>query len=847
MSPVKMKPLEKRRIMKRFLLLFLIYISQYSFPYAISANSTIRVGIYNNDPLIFADKDGKGKGIFADIIEHVASKEGWQIEYVAGTWQQSLSRLENNNIDILCTIAFSKARNKLYDFTKVNLLTNWGQLYTPIGSDIKAITDLAGKKVAVLKGDIHNTIFAQIIEKFGIECEIIETDDYHSVLGLVSRNQADAGIINRFFGMKFGIDYKVDKSGVIFNPIKIHYAVAKGKNTALVATLDRYIASLKSDENSEYYGSLDRWFGAVSARRVFPIWGRWAIAVTLGLAIFLFLGNRVLRNRVTAKTKELTIELNRRKRTEKSLHEAYRIINRTPAVTFLWKNLEGWPVEFVSDNVIELFGYTAEEFTSDQVSYAKTVHPGDLERVTEEVTSFSNEKERTGFVHKPYRIISKDGKVKWLDDRTYIRRDDKDNITHYEGIVIDITDSVQTARALREDKEKLARSKKMESLGLLAGGVAHDLNNVLSGIVSYPELLLLDLPEDSQFRKAIETIKESGDRAVAIVQDLLTVARGVATTKEPLNLNDQVDDYLYSPEFNKLNQFHPTITVKTNLDTDLLNISGSHVHIRKVVMNLVSNASEAITGSGNVAISTVNRYVDRPLKGYDDISVGEYAVLAVSDDGSGIISDDLERVFEPFYTKKTMGRSGTGLGLAVVWNVVQDHKGYIDVTSNENGTTFELFFPITREEISRKDLSIPFKDLKGDGEKILVIDDVASQRNISCKMLETFGYKTEAVSSGEEAVEYLKENAVDLILLDMIMDPGINGRETYERIIKIRPNQKAVIVSGFAETDDVKEIQKLGAGKFIKKPLTLEKIGLAVKEEISQSHDIFGGFRSGSR
>jgi PAS domain S-box-containing protein len=483
---------------------------------------------------------------------------------------------------------------------------------------------------------------------------------------------------------------------------------------------------------------------------------------------------------------------------------------------------------------MELFGYAAEEFTSGQISYAMTVHPDDLDRVAKEVTTFSNEIERVGFVHEPYRIISKDGKVKWVDDRTYIRRDYKGKIAHYEGIVVDITDNMQAAEVLQAHKEKLARSKKMESLGLLAGGVAHDLNNVLSGIVSYPELLLLDLPDDSQFRKPIETIKESGDRAVAIVQDLLTVARGVATAKEPLNLNDLIGDYLYSPEFITLKQFHPTVTVNTSLDADLLNIGGSHVHIRKVIMNLVSNASEAIEGSGNVTLSTVNRYVDTPLRGYDDINAGEYAVLAVSDDGSGISTDDLERIFEPFYTKKVMGRSGTGLGLAVVWNVVQDHNGYIDVISNQNGTTFELFFPITRAELSGTDLSIPFKDLKGDGEKILIIDDQESQRDISCKVLETFGYRTKAVSSGEKAIEFLKKNTVDLILLDMIMDPGINGRETYERIIKLHPNQKAIIVSGFAETDDVKETLKLGAGQFIKKPLTLKKIGLAVKEEMEK-------------
>jgi CheY-like chemotaxis protein len=308
----------------------------------------------------------------------------------------------------------------------------------------------------------------------------------------------------------------------------------------------------------------------------------------------------------------------------------------------------------------------------------------------------------------------------------------------------------------------------------------------------------------------------------------------VATTKEPLNLNDIVSDYLNSPEFKKLEHFHPTVTVKTNLDTDLFNIGGSHVHIRKVVMNLVSNASEAIEGVGHVTISTMNRYIDRTQRGYDDVNIGEYAVLSVSDNGSGISSDDLERIFEPFYTKKVMGRSGTGLGLAVVWNTVQDHKGYIDVTSDENGTTFELYFPITRDEISGQDLSIPTKDYKGNGDTILVVDDVESQREISCKMLDALGYTTIAISSGEGAVEYMKENTADLLLIDMIMDPGINGRETYERIKELQPNQKAIIISGFAETDEVKEAQKLGVGKYIKKPFTLEKIGLAVKEELEK-------------
>jgi signal transduction histidine kinase/CheY-like chemotaxis protein len=469
-----------------------------------------------------------------------------------------------------------------------------------------------------------------------------------------------------------------------------------------------------------------------------------------------------------------------------------------------------------------------------KLSYARVVHPRDLENVEKEVTTYSAEEGREEFNHDPYRVVTKDGEIKWVDDMTFIRRDENGDITHYEGIVLDISERVRAEHEKESLQDKLQRSQKMESLGILAGGVAHDLNNVLSGIVSYPELILVDLPEDSKFRKPIETINESGHRAAAIVQDLLTMARGVATPKEPLNLNDIVNDYLNSPEFKKLQHFNPTVMVNTCLDRELLNMDGSQVHIRKAVMNLVSNASEAIEGSGNVIISTMNSYLDRPQRGYDLVNIGEYVVLSVSDNGSGISSDDIERIFEPFYTKKVMGRSGTGLGLAVIWNTVQDHRGYIDVVSDKSGTTFELYFPISRDELAGNDSSIPIEDYKGDGETILVVDDVASQREISCKMLDKLGYKAKAVSSGQEAVAYLKENTIDLLLLDMIMDPGISGRETYERIIAFHPNQKAIIVSGFTETDEVRETQKLGAGKYIKKPLTLEKIGLAIKEELGK-------------
>jgi CheY-like chemotaxis protein/two-component sensor histidine kinase len=375
----------------------------------------------------------------------------------------------------------------------------------------------------------------------------------------------------------------------------------------------------------------------------------------------------------------------------------------------------------------------------------------------------------------------------------------------------------------------------MKTLGTLAGGVAHDLNNILGGLVSYPELLLMDLPKKSPLRKPILTIKKSGEKAATIVQDLLTLARRGVSTMEVANLNDIISEYLKSPEYEKLKIFHPDVRLKTNLEEDLLNILGSPVHLSKTIMNLVSNAAEAMSIGGKISISTENRYIDRPIKGYDNVDEGDYITLTVSDTGTGICPEDMEKIFEPFYTKKVMGRSGTGLGMAVVWGTVKDHRGYIDVKSAKGkGTTFTLYFPVSRKELDKDKPLLSIADYMGKGESVLVVDDVAEQRDIASRILKRLSYSVRTVSSGEEAVDYMKDNSADLLLLDMIMEPGIDGYETYKKILKFHPSQKAIIVSGFSETKRVKEAQRLGAGTYVNKPYLLEKIGLAVRDELGR-------------
>jgi signal transduction histidine kinase/ActR/RegA family two-component response regulator len=382
---------------------------------------------------------------------------------------------------------------------------------------------------------------------------------------------------------------------------------------------------------------------------------------------------------------------------------------------------------------------------------------------------------------------------------------------------------------------RLRQAHKMEVLGTLAGGVAHDLNNVLMGAVSYPDMLLTKLPKNDPMHKSLNIIKKSGSKAAAMVNDLLTLARGGVTFTEAVNLNTVVSDYLESPEFDRLIQFHPGVKVEQHLEDGLANIIGSPIQLSKIIMNLVSNAAEAMPDGGTLSITTEKRHLEQPINGYDLIENGTYVVLKVSDRGIGISDEEKERIFEPFFTKKTMGRSGTGLGMAVVWSTLRDHQGLIDVESTiGEGTTFWLYFPETPTAVTTRAENRTVGSHEGNGETILVVDDLTEQREITTFMLQKLGYNVNTAANGLEAISYFEHDTADLVVLNMQMEPGMDGLETYQRILELCPGQKALIVSGFSETKRVKEAQRIGAGGFIKKPYLMEELALVVKDEIHQ-------------
>jgi len=403
--------------------------------------------------------------------------------------------------------------------------------------------------------------------------------------------------------------------------------------------------------------------------------------------------------------------------------------------------------------------------------------------------------------------------------------------------VRDITEKTAATLDRNRLQKELEKAKKMEAFGILAGGVAHDLNNVLSGLVSTPDLLLMDLPKDSELIKHVEMIKASGKRASVIVDELLTMARGSAKILEPVHLNHVIEDYFMSPEFDRLIQNYPDVEVIRDLDLNLPFINASGIHMRKIVMNLVSNALEALEKDrGRVVVKTSQvKFHHQQIKGYEKIDNGRFVKFSVMDTGRGISKDDIDHIFEPFYSRKVPGRSGTGLGLSIVWNAVHDHKGYIHVSSQNGRTYFTLYFPISenKNEPVKSPAVYTMSDYSGNNEHILVVDDMAIQRKITANLLKRLGYQVNVVSNGEDALSYAKGHKVDLVVLDMIMEPGLSGLETYEQLLLIDPQIKAIITSGYSKTDDVKKAQALGAGEYIQKPYSLQRIGLAIKKELS--------------
>ncbi len=464
----------------------------------------------------------------------------------------------------------------------------------------------------------------------------------------------------------------------------------------------------------------------------------------------------------------------------------------------------------VNDRVCEMTGYSREELLSMKLT--------DLYGASESkraVEHFETVVE-TGYSSGETAMVRKDGTERFWNVKAVKLSEDR-----FLGFVQDITEIIRL-------RDLQSRAERLELAGRIAGQVAHDFNNLLAPIVAYPEFIREILPSDQQSHALLDDIESAAKKIADINQDLLTMGRRGHFTQSALNMNDIVKQVV-----NELSTNQEAVVLALDLDDNLLNVMGGAAQIHRMITNLVCNALDAVRDAGKVSVTTTNYYADRnAVTSYAHVPRGEYVKLIIADTGCGISNGDVQKIFDPFFSTKTSDkRRGSGLGLSIVDAVVKDHGGYIDLQSETGvGTTFYIYFPVTRETAEPESSD----RVEGGSERVLVVDDDEVQREVTTRLLRKLGYKVSTAGSGEEAVEALKVNPQDLVVLDMIMPPGIDGTDTYRRILELNPAQRAIIISGYSESDRVEEAQRLGAGEFVRKPLTLKVIAAALRRELGR-------------
>ncbi len=770
-------------------------------------------------PYEFVDENGAASGFCVDLIRAVATAMELTIDIRLGPWNEVRSQLENGEIQVISGMFYSEKRDQQVDFSIPHLIVSYS-VFVRKGSDIQGLSDLKDKEILVQNSDIAYDYLKETEWPF----TLFVVENQKDALKLLASGQHDAALLARLAGLSMAHQQGYTNIKAVGEPIltrKYCFAVQEG-NGELLGLLNQGLARIyQSGRYGEIY---HKWFGLrkpAGPAELFVRYAIWVLPPLFILGIMVFFWFWALRRQVASRTREL-------KRTQAFLHAA---IQQSPAGILV---LEGpdMDIRIINPVARDILGIQSESQVQgcayQQEESWRCHHPDGTPYAFAEIPLVRAFQTGEIVQGEALQVVRADGSSRWVLSHVSPIRDPEGAIIAAISLFSDITAQKQAQQERQILEQRLARSRKMEAVGLVAGGVAHDLNNILSALVTYPELLLMDSALPARVKKAVKTIQKGGERAAAIVGDLLTITRDAAAVREPIDLNRCIRDYLISPEYQALTAYHG-FEMKTDLAAFLPNIKGSAIHIRKTLMNLVANAAEALDGKGGcIHIRTEARAV----QGTEALKAGEYALLQVSDTGSGIDPADQAQIFEPFYTRKVMGRSGTGLGLTLVWNTVQDHGGHIEVQSDSSGTCFTLMFPTSPDPVAPQAEPRPIAQLHGQGQQILVVDDESMQREIASDILSKLGYLPIAVPSGEQAVKFLQDQAVDLVILDMIMAPGMNGRQTYEKILKIRPGQKAVITSGFAESTEIDRCRRMGAAGYLKKPYTLEKLGQAVKQAL---------------
>jgi PAS domain S-box-containing protein len=758
---------------------------------------TVRVGIYQNPPKIFIDEKGLPAGIFVDLLDEIAREENWNLVYVPCKWSDCLLNLEEHRIDLMPDVAYSSERDKTYDFHETPVVDSWSQVYANASTRVSTLSDLDGRRIAVLKKGIQEKIFEQMINGFGFTVTFVEAETYEEAFFLAHHGYADAVLSNHFIGDYLYQRYELTKTPVVLNPSSLFYATAQGLNPELLDAIDRHLDEWKNQPNSFYYRTLLSW----SEKPPEPSIPHYIILIIAIAGGFLALSTGIillLRRQVRTKTKHL-VEANESIRESE---ETYRLLVENLNDVIFNLDARGH-VTYMSPVVEGIFVFSTQELIGKQ--FSEYVHAEDLPGLMVSL------EETTDGVLNPYefRVVNKGGSIHHV--RTSSRPIEKDGrLVGITGVLTDITER-------KKMEEQLLQAEKLSSLGGILSGVAHELNNPLTTIIGNAQLLSrMDI--SSEINKKLDTIYKESFRCTKIVGGLLAFAREHRPERIMTDINEII------MEAYKLREYElrvDNVLLRTELDETIPKISVDPHQIQQVLINLINNAYHALQEKGGGGSILIKSWQDE-----DDI------IIECIDDGPGIPDELKRKIFDPFFTTKEPGK-GTGLGLSICYGIIKEHEGFIEVESRPgSGTRFIVSLPTYLDvtAVNKRDPStaIPRPD---ETVTVLVIEDEASLRRFISDALGENGYTVVSSESADHAVEILKDEQFDVIVSDMKM-PGMSGQNFYTYIKKYYPHlaRKIIFITGDVLGKETQDFFKISGCQYVEKPFGIDDLMVVMGE-----------------
>lgn len=506
------------------------------------------------------------------------------------------------------------------------------------------------------------------------------------------------------------------------------------------------------------------------------------------------------------------------KRSETAVREGEerfrRLAENAPDMLFRYEVAPHRGFSYISPAAERILGFTVEELCQDPDLVVSLMRANDQHLFQALLQG------QTSAGRMTVNLRRKDGRPVWLELRGTVIRDHEGNPVAFEGIARDVTQRKQM-------EEQLLRAQRLETAGRIAGQVAHDFNNLLAPLAAYPDLIKRQLPADHPVASYCDGALEVINRLADISRDLLTLGRRGQINFQPTDVNLVVQQ-----AFEQMLNIPDTLCVELQLAPDLPLVGGSSAQLLRAVVNLLSNARDAMGDAGRLTVTTERVRLDRPFGRYRLVRAGDYVRIRVEDTGCGIPAAVQDKIFEPFFTTKLAGdQRGSGLGLSIVQAVVEDHRGYLSVDSEVGkGSCFEVYLPAWQQP----GLGLPEKALPRGNETILLVDDDRLHRERLRSSLQALGYQVQVADGGEDAIASLRKNPADLLILELFTLSGMDGVETYRRALEINPGQRALVMSGLPETQWAKDARLLGAGAFLQKPISAEALALAVRSELDR-------------